>query len=276
MASLEELAAPLRLSLLGLLISLSWMALAWILAWKKSFLSLVDVVWALGVSGLALFYSVNDGAWHSKKVVALILVCTWSFRLGFHLASRLASHYPKEDRRYQELRSSWGKSLALKSFLFFLFQGASQIFFVFPFAALATALETQISTILFSVGVSISIVGLVGEAIADQQLKRFLIDARSSASQAGAVCDRGLWNYSRHPNYFFEWVVWCGFGLMGASTPAGAWALLAPALIWVLLLYVTGVPPAEASSLRSKGDQYRQYQARTNKFIPWFNKKGAS
>ena len=114
-----------------------------------------------------------------------------------------------------------------------------------------------------------SVIGLAGESIADSQLKTFINEPKNH----GLVCDNGLWRYSRHPNYFFEWVIWCGFGIMGLAVSTGLFSILIPFVMLVLLLFVTGVPPAEASSLRSKGHLYQDYQARTNRFVPWFNKK---
>lgn len=257
-------ASPYALSLLGLTLCGIVMIASWAWARSHAFYSVVDAVWAFGIGGLAAFYFVlGDQPWALEKMVALALVLVWSIRLGSHLAKRLILHFPKEDRRYDQLRTQWKDRLASSSFIFFLFQAVTQSFFAFPFASLASA--SEISSFFWG-GAVVSALGLVGESVADAQLKAFLADP----AKQGRVCDRGLWRYSRHPNYFFEWIVWCGFGVMGSAASGGWLSLACPCLMLALLLFVTGVPPAEASSLRSKGQLYREYQESTSKFIPWF------
>ncbi len=120
------------------------------------------------------------------------------------------------------------------------------------------------------VGLLIFIASVTGEAIADAQLRRF----KSSSLNRGKVCQVGLWRYSRHPNYFFEWMIWCGIALMAVQAPMGLFALGCPILMLLLLLFVTGVAPSEAQSLKSRGEAYRTYQRTTSKFVPWFPKGG--
>jgi len=118
-------------------------------------------------------------------------------------------------------------------------------------------------------GVALWLLALCGEAFADRQLKVFKADP----SNKGLVCDRGLWRYSRHPNYFCEWLIWCSYALMATSSAKlGFFAWICPVIILFLLLKVTGIPPTEAQALRSRGDAYRRYQARTRAFFPWFPK----
>ena len=114
-------------------------------------------------------------------------------------------------------------------------------------------------------GAVASAIGIVGEAIADAQLARW----RRDVGNRGRVCDVGLWSWSRHPNYFFEIVVWVGHALYALAFPWGGLALLAPALLLASIFKVTGIPATEAQALRTKGDAYRTYQARTSAFIPW-------
>jgi steroid 5-alpha reductase family enzyme len=109
---------------------------------------------------------------------------------------------------------------------------------------------------------------LSGEALADRQLESFKRDPQNR----GRVCDVGLWRYSRHPNYFFEWLIWLSYALYASTSPAGWAAWIAPALILYFLLRVTGIPATEAQALRSRGDAYRRYQARTSPFVPWFRR----
>jgi steroid 5-alpha reductase family enzyme len=113
-------------------------------------------------------------------------------------------------------------------------------------------------------GVALRAVGLVGESIADRQLAAF----RRDPANKGQVCDVGLWRYSRHPNYFFEWTIWVGYAAFALASPLGALALASPALMLHFLINVTGVRATEAQALRSKGEKYRRYQERTSMFVP--------
>jgi steroid 5-alpha reductase family enzyme len=106
---------------------------------------------------------------------------------------------------------------------------------------------------------------LAGESVADRQLERFKADAHSR----GRVCRSGLWRYSRHPNYFFEWLVWVAYALAATTAPWGALAWACPAVMLFLLFRVTGIPATEAHALRSRGEAYRDYQRTTSAFVPW-------
>jgi steroid 5-alpha reductase family enzyme len=110
---------------------------------------------------------------------------------------------------------------------------------------------------------------ITGEALADAQLAAFKRDA----ANRGRVCEAGLWRYSRHPNYFFEWLIWVAYFVFAVGSPWGWVALIGPASILYLLLRVTGIPMTEEQSLRSRGDAYRRYQRTTSAFIPWLPKK---
>jgi steroid 5-alpha reductase family enzyme len=129
----------------------------------------------------------------------------------------------------------------------------------------ASAPAYSISWIV-AVATALWVLGVLGEATADAQLQVF----KKIASNKGRVCDVGLWRYSRHPNYFFEWIIWCGYGLFAVTTPWGLSGLIAPALMFLLLYFVSGIPLNEAQSLKSKGALYVEYQKRTSKFFPWW------
>jgi len=113
-------------------------------------------------------------------------------------------------------------------------------------------------------GAALWLVAISGEALADAQLSAFKRDA----ANAGRVCDAGLWRYSRHPNYFFEWLIWVSYFLFACASPWGWVGIISPACILYLLLRVTGIPATEEQSLRSRGDAYRRYQERTSPFVP--------
>ena len=118
-------------------------------------------------------------------------------------------------------------------------------------------------------GISIWLISVAGETTADSQLARF----RANSSNRGTTCRSGLWKYSRHPNYFFEWLHWWTYVAIAWTSPLGWMTLCAPALMLFFLLKVTGIPATEAQALISRGDDYRKYQQTTSMFIPWFPKK---
>ena len=113
---------------------------------------------------------------------------------------------------------------------------------------------------------------LAGEALADRPLEWFKKDPKNR----GRVCQVGLWRYSRHPNYFFEWLAWMAFALFALPSPLGFLSLACPALMLWFLLKVTGIPATEAQALRSKGEAYREYQQSTSAFFPWRPKSPGS
>lgn len=191
------------------------------------------------------------------------IVCVWSVRLTAYLISRGAARSPEEGR-YVDLRARWAPHASRRFFVFFQAQaalvGILSIAFVVPFV------ETPWdSGWLRAIGAGISVIGIVGETVADAQLQRF-----KKPENKGKVCDVGLWGYSRHPNYFFEWCVWLGYAIHGlAFWPYGAIAIVPQAIIFASIWFVTGIYPTENQALRSKGDAYRAYQARVSKFFPW-------
>ncbi len=126
-------------------------------------------------------------------------------------------------------------------------------------------------------GALILLSGIAGEALADMQLRRF----RADPANKGKVCDAGLWRWSRHPNYFFEWLCWLAYPVIAIPIddpfgyPFGWASLLAPVAMYVFLVHVTGIPPLEAQMLRSRGERYRDYQLRTSRFFPLPPRAGA-
>ena len=106
---------------------------------------------------------------------------------------------------------------------------------------------------------------LHGGAIADRQLRAF---ARDPANK-GKVCDQGLWAWSRHPNYFFEWLHWFSYVLLCWQHPWGWLTVIAPLVMLYFILFVTGIPPTEKQALKSRPKSYRDYQRTTSPFFPW-------
>ncbi|MES2923251.1 MAG: DUF1295 domain-containing protein [Verrucomicrobiota bacterium] len=237
---------------------------AWIAAEKLSNYSLVDAVWALGIGLSASLWLAVVGDFSDKETVAAALIATWSARLGGHLLRRISKAHPEEDARYVKLREVWNGRVSSAFFWFFQAQGISVVLLALPFLLIAADPDSSWSA-WESAGLVVAAAGILGESVADAQMSRF--KARNTDSKA--VCQDGLWRYSRHPNYFFETVIWTGFYVYACGSEWGWTMIYAPATITFLLLKVTGIPPTEAAAVARKGDAYRRYQKSTSSFIPW-------
>jgi steroid 5-alpha reductase family enzyme len=227
-----------------------------------------DVFWTYGtgltcaVAALVPMPSGTDISWRQWLVGSLVAV--WSIRLGTYVAMRVARG--KEDIRYAAIRRDWGRNFQRKMFGLLIVQApvSAVLAIAILFAAHQPDQRFRPSDIA---GLLILIGAAVGEAIADVQMTRF----KANLANHGKVCDRGLWAWSRHPNYFFETLIWVAFPVMGLSL-ARPWSLLsigAPFVMFLLIRYVSGVPPLEAAMLGSKGDAYRRYQQRVAVMLPW-------
>jgi len=244
------------------------MALVFFLAWawarKCDNYSLVDAVWAYGIGLTGCLWLIAGGGGGAKHLVAAALLGMWSLRLGWHLQRRIRRAHPEEDARYAKLRAVWNGRVASAFFLFFQAQAVSVVLLALPLLMIAVDPDTSWSG-WESAGLAVSLIGICGESLADAQMSAFKAKNRDSK----AVCQQGLWRYSRHPNYFFEAVIWTGFYLYACGSEWGWATLHAPAAIVFLLLRVTGIPPTEAAAVSRKGDAYRAYQRTTSAFIPW-------
>lgn len=228
----------------------------------------VDVVWSYAFAPLAWFYAWAGPGWLPRRMVVATMVSLWCLRLGTHLLRRVAAHHPVEDGRYQQLRRDWAGNFGPKMAGFFQLQAASVVLLGVPFLLPVLNEAGRWSGWEFA-GIGLWLFALSGEALADAQLAAF----KRNAANKGRVCDTGLWRYSRHPNYFFEWLVWVAYFVFALGSPWGGLAVIGPAAILFLLLRVTGIPLTEEQSVRSKGETYRRYQMRTSAFVPWFPKK---
>ena len=231
--------------------------LLWLLCRRIDNYSWVDAGWAFGIGLTSVVWLATKSTWDPKHWAAAVLIGIWSLRLSWHLQKRIRRHHPEEDSRYQKLRE------VLSSFFwFFQAQAVSVILLALPFYFIAR--DSSEWGIWESLGLIVAFIGIGGESLADHQMSKFKV----TNSDTKAVCREGLWKYSRHPNYFFEGVIWIGFYLFACGSVYG-WALIyAPAIIIFLLLKVTGIPPTEASAVKRKGDAYREYQRTTSAFIP--------
>jgi steroid 5-alpha reductase family enzyme len=244
------------------------MLIIYLWAYKIKNAGVVDIFWAFNFSIIAiLLYSLGDG-FPQRKLLLCAMVLIWSLRLGIYLLFRVGSHLEVEEGRYKKMREEWGESVNRKLFVFFQAQALSNIYLAIPFF-LITFNKKEGLSILEYIGAAVWAISICGEAIADNQLKRF----KNNPDNKGKVCDAGLWNYSRHPNYFFESMIWVGYFLVALNADYGWLAILSPLTIILLLFRITGIPLTEQQAIRSKGDAYKEYQRTTSMFVPWFKKK---
>ena len=246
---------------------------AW-LAWRRTKNSgWIDTTWTFGVGAVGCIGALAPALWSggitARQGLVAVLVAVWSLRLGLHIARRTAGI--TDDPRYGKMVADWGADASRQMF----FLAEKQALVSIPLAlSMVLAAWNPLPGLRLqdALGVLVLIAAIVGEGIADAQLRRF----RADPQNRGRICDVGLWGWSRHPNYFFEWLGWVAYPLLAIdlggtyafSFPWGWAALLAPVCMYWLLVHVSGIPPLEAHMLERRGDQFRAYQARTSAFFP--------
>jgi steroid 5-alpha reductase family enzyme len=238
-------------------------ALAYALARRIDNFAIVDIAWSYSFAVLAALYALFGSGWPARRMLIATMAVVWSLRLGTHLLLRIARKHPQEDGRYRQLRKDWGPGFRLKMAGFSQLQAFSVVLLGIPYLAACCNPKPALA-ILEWAGAGLWMMAVAGEALADAQLATF----KRNPENSGRVCDAGLWHYSRHPNYFFEWLIWVSFFAFGCASPWGWVGILSPACILFLLLRVTGIPATEEQSVRSKGEAYRRYQERTSAFVP--------
>jgi len=255
--------SPLLLAAAALGALCAALGLVYLLARRINNYGIVDIAWSYAFLPLASFYALFGPGYGPRRLLIAAMAAVWSARLGTHLLVRIARKHPEEDGRYKQLRKDWAASFAPKMAGFFQLQAASVVLLGIPFLVACSNADPGVHAVeWFAAALWLTAIG--GEALADAQLSRF----KSDKENRGRVCDAGLWRYSRHPNYFFEWLIWVSFFLFGLGSPWGLIGAISPACILYLLLRVTGIPATEEQSLRSKGEAYRSYQLRTSAFVP--------
>jgi steroid 5-alpha reductase family enzyme len=256
---------PVQSLFVVLTVAVIAMTLTWSVQRRTRNAGYVDVVWAALMGGSALFYGALGSGAATPRLLGAMLGGIWGFRLSLHLLARVL--HETEDGRYRFLREHW-RDDQRKFFAFFIGQAFLTALFSVPFLVVAENPVTGLTGWSLA-GVAVWIASLTGESLADHQLARW----RRDPANRGRTCRQGLWAWSRHPNYFFEWLHWFAYVLLAVGSPGWAWSLIGPALMGASLLWITGIPFTEAQSLRSRGEDYRRYQREVSAFVPWFPRR---
>lgn len=248
------------------------MACVWVWQHKQRNAGIVDVAWSVLMAMFGAyycFYATPLAQVTGIHVLIALFMLIWYGRLGWHLWWRV--RHEQEDGRYQYLRKLWQNNASAGFFGLFQVQALLAWLFTLPAWYLINVIVNQQEPLSLS-GVVLAAFWLiaagVGEHIADQQLANF----KANPDNQGKTCNIGLWRYSRHPNYFFEWLQWWIWPLLGAAYGSPWVLLIAPFAMLLFLYFITGIPYTEQQALRSRGETYRRYQRTTSAFIPWFPK----
>lgn len=224
-----------------------------------------DVFWTFAAGGASVAAALLPfGEMTVRQLVVALMVGSWSLRLGVHLLRRVGGT-GEEDRRYAAFRREWGADFQARMLRFALSQAPAGAVLAGA-AHVAAHNPAPFGRTLDVLGLALFAVALAGESLADAQLARFKADPENR----GRIADKGLWAWSRHPNYFFEWLIWTAIVpiAISASYPLGWWAIAAPAMMFVLLNYVSGAPHVERTMRQSRGAAFDAYAARTSRFFP--------
>jgi steroid 5-alpha reductase family enzyme len=243
------------------------MVFVWLWAYKIKNAGVVDIFWPYNFPVIAIILYLFAPGFETRKLLICAMVFIAGLRLGTYLFIRVTKHLDEEEGRYKKIREEWAPNPDRKFFWFFQMQAVSNVFLAIPFFIITANTNPELSVLEY-IGTAVWVIGLLGESIADSQMKRF----KKDPANKGKVCNIGLWNYSRHPNYFFEWLMWVAYFIFALASPYGYLAIISPIVILYLLLKVTGIPLTEEQSIRTRGDLYRQYQKTTSAFVPWFKK----
>lgn len=225
--------------------------------------SVVDASWSIGLMMSGLIY-LGSMPITPRTAVASALLTLWALRLaGYLWYTRV--HQGHIDKRYTELSNNWKISQSLGFFLNFQLQGLLIFIISFVFYLISNSNHSSL-TVIDTMAIVLILVGVTGESIADLQIYRFKTRHKDD------VCNIGLWNYSRHPNYFFDWLTWLGFTLFALQSHKGSLGMVSLLVLYLIFTQITG-PLTERGSVKSRGQKYIDYQKQTSMFFPWFKKK---
>lgn len=247
------------------LIVFLYVTFVFFLAQVKQDNSIMDIAWGLGFVILVFFNLVSSGTLYPRQVLVAILVLIWGLRLSLHIYFRKRGR--GEDFRYRKWREDWGGSFLVRSYIqIFLLQGLLMVIVSLPIFTINTFPDVNL-TFLDNTGLVLWCLGFVTEVFSDYQLVSFV---RNDGNK-GKILASGFWKYSRHPNYFGESTMWWGIFLIALSSRYGAFSIISPILMTLLLVFVSGVPLLEK---RYKDhEEYQKYAERTPIFFPWLPKK---
>jgi steroid 5-alpha reductase family enzyme len=252
---------------LGLGAVLASMTLVWLLSLARRDASIVDVFWGPGFVIAAWVYVVASATRTSRGVLAAVLVTLWGLRLALHILWR--SRGRGEDYRYRAMRERDPAGFPRRSLLTVFWLQAALLWAVSAPLFQAQRPGPAGLTALDGLGLALFALGFLFEAVGDFQLARF----RNDPANAGRVMDRGLWRYTRHPNYFGDALLWWGFFCLALATAGSWWTILSPVLMTLLLMRVSGVTLLE-QKLRETRPDYRRYADETSAFFPWLPRRG--
>jgi len=223
---------------------------------------IVDVAWTYAVGAFGVTFAVLGEGDPWRRAAIATVAAIWSLRLGTHVLLRVLKH--PEDGRYVSLKQGWGADAQRQLAIFYQYQAFGAVLFSVPMLLAAQSRLPLGAHDL--IALVIAAVSWIGEAWADRQLARF----RDDPANKGQVCRRGWWRYSRHPNYFFEWLHWWVYVAFAWGTSFAWFALAGPVAMFWFIVFVTGIPPTERQAVSSRGEAYRRYQRTTSPFFPWF------
>jgi len=244
---------------LGLILFV-YMSLWFVVSLVKKRNDVADVAWGLGfvlISWTSFFLVDYSGP---REILINILVTIWGLRLAWHIHTR--NKGKSEDYRYLAWRKEWGQWFYLRSFLqVYFLQGLLLFLIVLPVLVINKNSEATLGVLDF-LGVLVWLLGFYFEVVGDAQLVRFI----KNPANKGKLMQSGLWAYTRHPNYFGEVVQWWGIWLVALSVPNGAFAIIGPLTITILILKVSGIPMLEKKM--AENPEFVEYKKKTSMFIP--------
>lgn len=241
---------------------LALMTLLWIYQQITRNATIVDIGWSFGMGVSACYLAWTSDGDLGRRILTATLMGIWSLRLGGYLFYARIIKGHGEDPRYADMRQHMGKFASAGFFAIFQIQSLFVVLFMIPMLAVLASPE-PLWQWHDSIAIAFWLMALVGETIADKQLHQF----KSNPANRGTTCQIGLWQYSRHPNYFFEWLHWFAYPFIAWGSTYGDWAWIMPVMMLIFLVKLTGIPYAESQALKHRKD-YAEYQKKTSMFVP--------
>ncbi|MBN1572856.1 MAG: DUF1295 domain-containing protein [Deltaproteobacteria bacterium] len=227
--------------------------------------SIADIAWGLGFVIVAWATLLIVGSLYPRQILACSLILIWGSRLSIRIFLRNRGR--PEDPRYRKWREEWGRFFILRSYLqVFIFQGMILLVNISPVLIINTTSDSNL-VFLDVLGLLVWLTGFFFESMGDYQLDTFLKDPKNR----GTIMDRGLWHYTRHPNYFGEITMWWGIFIIALSVPYGWIGFIGPLTITLMIVLVSGIPMTERLMAKTPG--FEEYRRRTSVLIPWFPNK---